>query len=566
MGAVQNYVTVSRRPPDVEDYIDMLRRHRSWIIGPTYAGLVIAVVVAFFWPDTFESSAILRVTPQMVSERVVPDTMDVQMAQLLDSLRTKILSRTYLTTLINADQLKLYPRLVQKYTLEDAIAQMQKDVTISTIASAAAITGRGQAAISVKFKYPDRYKAKKVVESLVSEFVNQNVTVQSDSARETRTFLTDQLKDAQEKLTTIETNITKFRAENAGRLPGDAVYNAQNLASLEGRASAADETVNNLQMERRNMENTLQSNEDMLGFFTQSGAQQSAPAQERANQNLENLDRQIEAEKAKLAGMLIIEKDTFPDVKREKAEIANLESQREQVAKEDEQTRQAQLVQQAAAKPDITKTSLSVQQAATLKQQEDRIAGIKTQMDNVDREIQRTIDSKAALEKQIEAVRTKIENSPQIEQQYSALTQDQMLAKTTYDDLSRKEKESETTQRLQEQHLGEQLEVLDPASLPVNPVEPNRWEISIIGVVMGMMIGLVLAGAKEAKDTSLKNLKDVRAYTNLPVLSSIPLLENALLLRRKRRLFWLAWSTAIIVGSVAMFIAMTYYMTGSKGQ
>jgi uncharacterized membrane protein YgdD (TMEM256/DUF423 family) len=71
-----------------------------------------------------------------------------------------------------------------------------------------------------------------------------------------------------------------------------------------------------------------------------------------------------------------------------------------------------------------------------------------------------------------------------------------------------------------------------------------------------------MAGIKEMKDTSLKNLKDVRAYTNLPVLSSIPLLENALLVRRKRRLFWLAWSTAIIIGTIAMSGSMYYYYFG----
>ena len=74
--------------------------------------------------------------------------------------------------------------------------------------------------------------------------------------------------------------------------------------------------------------------------------------------------------------------------------------------------------------------------------------------------------------------------------------------------------------------------------------------------------GLVLAGAKEMKDTSLKNLKDVRAYTNLAVLSSIPLLENALLIRRKRRLLWLAWSSAIIIGSIAMSGSAYYYYFG----
>ncbi len=62
----------------------------------------------------------------------------------------------------------------------------------------------------------------------------------------------------------------------------------------------------------------------------------------------------------------------------------------------------------------------------------------------------------------------------------------------------------------------------------------------------------MLAAAQEVKNTSLKNLKDVRAYTNLPVLSSIPLLENALLVRRKRRLVWLAWSSALIVGCILM--------------
>ena len=64
------------------------------------------------------------------------------------------------------------------------------------------------------------------------------------------------------------------------------------------------------------------------------------------------------------------------------------------------------------------------------------------------------------------------------------------------------------------------------------------------------------------RNTSLKNLKDVRAYTNMPVLSSIPLLENALLVRRKRRLVWLAWSSAVIVGCILMSGSMYYHLSG----
>ena len=40
----QDLNSVSRRALDIEDFIDILRRHKAWIFGPTFAALVIAVV------------------------------------------------------------------------------------------------------------------------------------------------------------------------------------------------------------------------------------------------------------------------------------------------------------------------------------------------------------------------------------------------------------------------------------------------------------------------------------------------------------------------------------------
>jgi hypothetical protein len=47
------------------------------------------------------------------------------------------------------------------------------------------------------------------------------------------------------------------------------------------------------------------------------------------------------------------------------------------------------------------------------------------------------------------------------------------------------------------------------------------------------------------------------------VLSSIPLLENALLIRRKRRILWLAWASAIVIGTVAMSGSAYLYYFGA---
>jgi len=63
------------------------------------------------------------------------------------------------------------------------------------------------------------------------------------------------------------------------------------------------------------------------------------------------------------------------------------------------------------------------------------------------------------------------------------------------------------------------------------------------------------------KDSTLKNLKDVRAYTQLTILGCIPLLENDLVVRRRRRLAWLAWSTATLASIAIMTGSVVFYMT-----
>src|SRR5947209_16151416 len=108
---------------------------------------------------------------------------------------------------------------------------------------------------------------------------------------------------------------------------------------------------------------------------------------------------------------------------------------------------------------------------------------------------------------------------------------------------------------------GETLELLDPASLPINPTEPKRPLIISIGAAFGLILGVIIAGAREMKDTSLKNLKDVRAYTQMAILGSVPLLENDFVVRRRRRLAWLGWTTACLASAVIMAGSVVYYYT-----
>ena len=78
---------------DIEDYFDIVRRHKAWILGPTFAALVVSTVVACVWPDTYVSTGIIRVVPPQVPESYVPTNINSQMSQRINSMYQTISSR-----------------------------------------------------------------------------------------------------------------------------------------------------------------------------------------------------------------------------------------------------------------------------------------------------------------------------------------------------------------------------------------------------------------------------------------------------------------------------------------
>jgi hypothetical protein len=101
--------------------------------------------------------------------------------------------------------------------------------------------------------------------------------------------------------------------------------------------------------------------------------------------------------------------------------------------------------------------------------------------------------------------------------------------------------------------------LLDAASLPQYPTEPRRPLVIGAGAGLGLLLGILIAAAREMKDTSLKNLKDVRAYTQMSILGSVPLLENDFVVRRRKRIAWLGWTTACLLAVITMAGSVVFY-------
>jgi polysaccharide chain length determinant protein (PEP-CTERM system associated) len=558
MAAATNFVTVTRRPPDVEDYIDMLRRYRSWLIGPMFAGLVIAVVVAFLWPDTYVSQAVMRITPQQISDRLVPTVVNMQMQQRLEQMRQEILSRGSLSELIQRPSLDLYRKERQRYPMEDIVQDMRnKAIRIQTVDVGGA--GRVASAFTIAFSYPDRFKAQAVVRELVTKFTEQNVTVQRNQANLTSQFLSDEMKQAKDRMDSLEHALMVFKSQNMGRLPEQFQANVAQLNTYQMMVSQANESLSRLQQQKLQLETQLQNNNTNINYYNSILEEQvtvGGTTQVR-NEMLNQLNQRIMNLQSEIAALTEQLTPNHPTIKRAQASLVALEKKRQEAERED--------LEKMAATPTTGPTVKRVPNQQAFRAVQDLTASnnvLKTEMQNLNLQMDEKVKQIQELSRNIAAYQARVEGSPQLEGQYIALTRDLSLAKQSYEDLHRKTEVSDTAKDLEEHKAGENLEVLDAASDPQAPAEPNRLQIAAMGTGLGLMLGIVLAGAKEMKNTSLKNLKDVRAYTNLPVLSSIPLLENALLVRRKRRLLWLAWSSAIIFGSIAMSAAAYYYYFG----
>ena len=544
----QDSGAVSRRPLDVEDYIDVIRRHKAWILGPLFAGLVISVVVAFLWPDTYISTSVIRVVPPQIPENFVPTNINTDIQGRVNSMTQVILSRATLTNIINAHG--LYRKELSRMPLDDVIENMRlHDIRIGPVQqNLNQNQGKQQfPAFQIGFAYSNRMIANQVTTDLVARFLEENQRETSLQTTSTTQFLQDSWTAAKQKLDAIELRLSAFRSRNLGRLPEEQQSNYQQLNAAQVQMLNLNTSMSRVNQEKLVLENQLRIYKDQYASMKDPNSLEQAAQQK--NEKLAEKDREVSRLETYLANLREHYKDTYPDVQNAISMLATAKKQRDEVLKE-EANKKPEPVSARPVSPQFVKESRDLEGA---------IKRIQGNIEAKDLEMQDLQSQVKTLTANVKSLQNRLEGFPVGIKDYDELIRDRDLAKREYEDLDKRLSTSEMSTKVNNRQQGERLEQLDPPSIPITPALPNRPIIVAIGTGLGLALGLFLAGAREVKDTSLKNLKDVRAYTQLPVLGSIPLLENDLVVRRRRRLGWLAWSTACLVGVVIMSSSVVYY-------
>ena len=532
-------VSAQRRPFDFEDYIDVVRRNLRWLVAPAFAGLVVATVMAYLIEDTFVSRALIRIVPQQVPETLVQTAVNQQLADRMNAMAETIESRNSLQSIITT--YGLYKKQLKSEPVDDVVALMQSKIKILPTEGVTSVNGRSLPAFQVSFTYNNRYLAQKVCAEIVSRFLNENAKTRIESAVATNQFLSDEREKARNELENIENKLTQFRIRNAGHLPEEMQMNMAQMNALDSRLTGLNDALSRVSQEKMMLESQLQIARDRLAAIHEVTSETAV-----RDARLEQIDHEITSATSNLASLEERYTETFPDVIQAKAQLAQLKQERDQLLKDTKSKKN----EAKPVSPSLSKERMEAE--AVIQQLQAHIRAGDLQAAELTKEI-------AAVNASIRQYQARVESVPVGEKEYNDLIRDRDLAKQHYQELQVKRDSSAISMEMENRKQGESLEVLDQASLPDSPLAPKRQLIIPVGLFAGLFLGLIVTGIREVRDNSLKSLKDARLYTQLPILGSVPLLENDLVVKRRRQLAWIGWAGATLAGLAVMAGSIVHY-------
>jgi polysaccharide chain length determinant protein (PEP-CTERM system associated) len=497
--------------PTFEEVLAAIRRRRWLILLSVFLCWAAAWTIGWFWPESYESEALILVEQQKVPEQYVVPNVSLDLQDRVASMTQEVLSRTRLQSVI--DRFHLYPvshgisRLLQS---RDAIEQMRRNIRIELVQSDRR-EGHSSGLTAFKIFYTARSPevAQQVNKELASLFVDNNMKEQQQLSESTTVFLDNQLAAARAKLEEQEAAVRGFKTKHIGYLPSQLESNVQILSGLQNQLQSTQLALDGARQQKLYLDSLRQQ-------------YQSVQAEDLTNE---------------LANLRSKYTDDYPDIIALKAKIAKRE------------TRLKQITNQIGVKPDNDTPSEPMMQ-------------IQSQINANQLAIRNYKEREKALEKQILTYQARLNLTPETEQQLAEISRGYEESKAEYDSLLKKQSQSELASSLEKRQQGEQLRILDPPSLTDKPSSPNHFGISLEGLVLGLIVGCGLSVLMELMDLRVRREKDLEGVVSARVLVGIPHLcqpEDDLMLRRNR------WTEIGVATGILMLILVGNLYAFYKG-
>jgi polysaccharide chain length determinant protein (PEP-CTERM system associated) len=539
--------TATRQTSPLERLAQVWGR-RKWIAILTFLPLATAVVsVVAALPNLYQSSALVLVERQQVPEEFVRSTVTSAIETRLQTINQEILSRSRLEQLIS--RFGLYPDLRRRVSPEEVIEAMRRDIQLELRGAEQRGNERSTIAFSLSYRGSDAQTVAQVTNTLASFYIEENLKVRERQAAGTADFLKIQLDQVKAKLDQQEKQVGEFKKSHVGELPQEMEVNLATLERLNTQLRLnGDNQVRALERRDALLRQIAELTQPAKGATTGDAGGPGTGAAATAAMGAAPYvlppapPNPIAARLARLQQELAELKtrfsDKYPDVIRLKAEIADTEKEladeRVREAAENPATG-APMARPGATTPAQGPSPLE----AYLFRTHQAVAEVESELKVLKAEETR-------LHSAIQGYQQRVQDTPLREQQYKELARDYDSTRELYASLLKRLAESQIAESMEQRQKGEQFRVIDPALPSDKPIAPDRVRLLGVGLALalGAAFGLVLLA--EHLDTGFHTVDDLRGFTTVPILASIPRIVTSGDTRRSRRRFRVAAAGAVI--------------------
>ncbi|MCK5679911.1 hypothetical protein KAI46_03765 [bacterium] len=568
----------------LEQISGIIRRQKNLFIALFIITWLAAIALALFLPPVYRANTTILIEEQQIPQEFVRTTITSYVEERLQIITQQIMSRPRLKEII--DRFTLYPKMKKRHTHEEIIERLRKDISLQTVSADVVDrrTGRpSTATIAFNLAYEGKNPntVARVTNRLASLYLEENLRQREKRVTNITSFLRQERNELAKQINELEEKLSRFKQKHGRELPEFNNVNLQAVNRLSRDLEQNHMQLSSLHERKLYLEGQLASIDPQLNstpLRSDEGRLLLPPAE-----RLKSLRLQLLSLKSRYS-------NKHPDIIKTKREIAELEAQEpdqvsavaELEAKQEQleilNRRQKKLEGKLGAKhPDrvslskeISSLKLEIEKSSVeIKNRDPKTnftaksvtnpayINIQVQIKSASLEIAALKASIQRNKQKFEEYQLRLENAPLVERDYKRMIRELEQAQFRNADVIQKLTEAQVAQEMEESQQGERFTIIDPALTPERPAKPNRLAIALIGFVLALGLATGVAALRENLNTTIKNSADLARLTGLPILSTMPVMENNQE-RRRRRLRY-AFIILFIVGTLATALAAIHF-------
>ncbi len=503
-------------------------RHRWPALAVSWFVAIVGIVIVLAVPDKYEASARIFVDTQSILKPLMSGlAVQPNIEQQVAMLGRTLISRPNVEKLVRMADLDL-----------GSTSSAAQEKLIQELTSSLRIQNAGRDnlyTLSYRDASPDR--AKRVVQSLVSIFVESSLGATRKDSDTARKFIDEQIKTYVAKLEEAESRLKEFRLKNMEIQGAEGGDMASKVVGISAQVNQARLDLREAEKARDSAKRQIEAEKSQTAnITTKSILQESA-----VNVSTPELDARISGLKQNLDALLQKFTERHPDVVGARRLLKDLEEQRK---KEVVELRKAAMANPMAA-VGPGQSLISQELGRMLATSEVQVAMLGARVSEYEARLGRS--------------RELMKVAPQIEAEFAQLNRDYGIHKKNYEDLVSRRESASLSGDLEGASGMVDFRLIDPPRASQKPVAPNRLLLLPVALLAAIGAGLGLAFVLSQLRSVFFDARALRNTIGLPILGVVTLVRSDVTKARERRdlkKFGLA-SSALLGIFIAAVVVLT---------